>query len=41
MLNPDKLCGLVLELDSYPTQGFEVEALIDMVVITENGIFNK
>jgi hypothetical protein len=40
-LNPDRLCGLVLELDSYPTQGYEVEAIIDMVVITENGIFNK
>jgi hypothetical protein len=41
MLNPDRLCGMVLELDSYPTQGYEVEALVDMVVITENGIFNK
>ncbi len=40
-LNPERLCGLALELDSYPTQGFEVEAFIDMVVITENGIFQK
>jgi hypothetical protein len=40
-LNPEKLCGLALELDSYPTQGYEVEALVDMVVVTENGIFQK
>ncbi len=40
-LNPERLCGLALELDSYPTSGFEVEALVDMITITENGTFQK
>ncbi len=40
-LNPDRLCGLALEMDSYPIQGYEVEALVDMVVVTENGFFQK
>jgi hypothetical protein len=40
-LNPNRLCGMALELDSYPTQSFEVSAYVDMVVVTENGIFQK
>jgi hypothetical protein len=40
-LDPDRICGLALELDSYPNPGFEVEAIIDMVVLTEEGVFQK
>lgn len=40
-LNPEKLSGLALELDSYPTPGYQVEALVDMLVVTEHGTFQK
>jgi hypothetical protein len=40
-LDPDRICGLALELDSYPNPGFEVEAMIDMVVLTVGGVFQK
>ncbi len=40
-LNPERISGLALELDSYPTAGMEVEAMVDMVVITERGVFQK
>jgi hypothetical protein len=39
--NPDKLCGLALEMDSYPIQGYEVEAFVDMVFVTQGGPFQK
>jgi hypothetical protein len=39
--NPEKLSGLALELDSYPTPGYEVEGFVDMVVVTENGVFQR
>jgi len=38
-LTPSKLCGLALELDSYPEGGYEVEAMFDMLVITQGGPF--
>ncbi|HVD97551.1 MAG TPA: hypothetical protein VNB90_05045 [Cytophagaceae bacterium] len=38
-LNPEKISGFAMELDSYPSSGFDVEAMVDMMVITENGVF--
>ncbi|MCS6824674.1 MAG: hypothetical protein NZ529_10295 [Cytophagaceae bacterium] len=38
-LNPEKITGFALELDSYPMPGMYVEALIDMFTITQNGVF--
>ncbi len=40
-LNPERLSGLAMELDSYSAPGFDVEAYVDMVVVTENGTFQK
>ena len=40
-LNPERLSGLALELDSYSAPGFDVEAYVDMISVTENGIFQK
>jgi hypothetical protein len=39
--NPERLSGMALELDSYPTAGFNVEACVDMLVVTEYGTFQK
>lgn len=40
-LNPERLSGMALEMDSYPTPGYSVEAMVDMIVVTENGVFQK
>jgi hypothetical protein len=39
--NPNKLTGMALEMDSYPIQGYEVEAMVDMVFVTQGGPFQK